>query len=255
MFFTHTTFIGIDPTAGHTPFSYAALDHGLGLLALGHGTLDEVLAFCGGQQQAAVAVCAPPRPNQGLMDQEAVRQRISPAPKPGRWSGFRLAEYLLRQHHISTYKTPSTEQDCPAWMRMGFQLYRRLEGLGYQAYPAADASRQWLEVYPHACYCALLGQVPLPKNTLEGRIQRQLALVEAKLEVPDPMDLFEEITRHRLLQGIFPVKELYVQGELDALAAAYTAWLAVKHPERTTLLGDPGEGVVVVPAAELKRRY
>lgn len=254
MFTDQVTYIGIDPTAGHKPFSYAALDHRLGLLVLGQGTLDEILAFCGGQSQAVAAVCAPRRPNQHLMEREEVRQRISPSPKPGRWTGFRVAEYLLRQHHISTYKTPAEEQDCPAWMRMGFQLYRRLEGFGYQPYPS-EAPLQWLEVYPHACYCVLLGQVPLPKNTFEGRIQRQLALVEQQLEVPDPMDLFEEITRYRLLQGILPLDELYSQGELDALAAAYTAWLAATQPGKVTLLGDPAEGVVILPAAELKRHY
>jgi hypothetical protein len=255
MYISHTSFIGIDPTAGQRPFSYAALDRTLGLLALGQGTLDEVLAFCAGQQQAVVAVCGPRRPNQGLMAQETVREQLSPPPNPGRWMGFRVAEYLLRQHNIATYKTPGEEQECPGWIQMGFQLYQRLEGFGYQAYPAGEAPLQWLEVYPHACYCALLGQAPLAKNTLEGRIQRQLALVEQKLDVPDPMDLFEEITRHRLLQGILPVDELYEQGELDALAAAHTAWLAAMHPGRVSLLGDPAEGVVVVPAAELKRRY
>ena len=255
MFTDQVTYIGIDPTAGQKPFSYAALDGARRLLVLGQGTLDEVLAFCGGQRGAIAAVCAPRRPNQRLMEQEDVRQHISPAPKPGRWTGFRVAEYLLRQHHITTYKTPAVEADCPAWMRMGFQLYKRLEGFGYQPYPAPDAALQWLEVYPHACYCALLGQVPLPKHTFEGRIQRQLALVEQKLDVPDPMDLFEEITRHRLLQGILPLDELYTQGELDALVAAHTAWLAASHPAQVTALGDPSEGVVVVPAAELKRRY
>jgi hypothetical protein len=255
MFSNQVTYIGIDPTAGHKPFSYAALDGARRLLVLAQGTLDEVLAFCGGQRQAVAAVCAPRRPNQRLMEQEEVRQRISPPPKPGRWTGFRIAEYLLRQHHISTYKTPSDEQDCPGWMRMGFQLYKRLEGFGYQPYPAAEAPLQWLEVYPHACYCVLLGQAPLPKNTFEGRIQRQLALVEQKLYVPDPMDLFEEITRHRLLMGILPVSELYSQGELDALVAAYTAWLAATQPNKVSGLGDPAEGVVVLPAAELKRHY
>ena len=255
MFTTQSIFIGIDPTAGKKPFSYAVLDGSLRLLVLAQGTLDEVLAFCGGQRGAVAAVCAPRRPNQGLMEQEELRQRISPPPKPGRWTGFRLAEYLLRQHHIATYKTPAAEQDCPAWMRMGFQLYRRLEGFGYQPYPVAEAPLQWLEVYPHACYCALLGQVPLPKNTFEGRIQRQLALVEQELDIPDPMELFEEITRYRLLQGILPLDELYSQGELDALVAAYTAWLAADQPAKVTALGDPAEGVVIVPAAELKRHY
>ena len=138
---------------------------------------------------------------------------------------------------------------------MGFNLYRRLEAQGYHAYPSEGEALQWLEVYPHACYCVLLGQAPLPKNTFEGRIQRQLALFQEKIDLPDPMRLFEEITRHRLLQGILPLEHLYTQGELDALVAAYTAWLAATHPERTSRLGDPEESLVVLPAVELKRRY
>jgi predicted RNase H-like nuclease len=35
--------------------------------------------------------------------------------------------------------------------------------------------------------------------------------------------------------------------ELDALAAAYTAWLAIKHPNSIMLYGDEREGQVVVP--------
>jgi Protein of unknown function (DUF429) len=255
MFFTNTTFLGIDPTAGHKPFSYAALDGNRRLLALGQGSIEEVLAFAAGQSQALAAVCAPRRPNQRLMERESVREQLSPPPRPGRWVNFRLAEYQMRQRHISTYKTPSLEQDCPTWMQMGFNLYRRLEAQGYQPYPNEGQALQWLEVYPHASYCVLLGQAPLPKNTFEGRIQRQLALYQEKLDIPDPMRLFEEITRHRLLQGILPTEQLYLPGELDALVAAYTAWLVATHPERTTRLGDPEESLVILPAAELKRRY
>jgi len=217
--------------------------------------MDEVLAFVGGQRQANVAVCAPRRPNLGLMDQPEVRQALSPPPHPGRWHGFRVAEYLLRQHAIVCPKTPTDEAACPNWMRMGFTLHRRLEALGYTAYPHASAPLQSLEVYPHACFCTLLGLAPFPKSTLEGRIQRQLVLCEQKLRLPDPMNLFEEITRHRLLQGILPLKELYAPAELDALAAAYTAWKAALHPEQILTLGDPGEGQIVLPVAEMKRQY
>jgi len=255
MFFTHSTFLGIDPTAGLRPFSYAALDNELHLLALGQGSMDEVLAFVGGQRQAYVAVCAPRRPNQGLMERPEVRDRLTPPPRPGRWTGFRLAEYQLRQHNISIPKTPADERDCPRWMQMGFNLYKRLEGLGYHPYPEEDAQLQYLEVYPHACYCVLLGQAPFPKASLEGRIQRQLCLDEQGLKVPDPMRLFEEITRHRLLQGILPLQDLYISGELDALVAAYTAWVAALHPDQVTLFGRPEEGQVILPAAELKRHY
>jgi hypothetical protein len=255
MFFTESSYLGIDPTAGHKPFAYAALDNDLRLTALGRGSLDQVLAFTAGQHQAMVAVCAPRRPSQRLMEHTEVRDSLNPPPRPGRWVNFRLVEYLLRQHRISCYKTPPDEKACPNWMQMGFHLYRRLEQMGYQPYPSKETTMQWLEVYPHASFCTLLGRVPLPKNTLEGRIQRQLVLYRQKIGVPDPMDVIKGITSRHLLQGSLPMDNLYNQGELDALVAAYTAWQATNHPKQVTALGDASEGVVILPVAELKRYY
>ncbi|MFM8320930.1 MAG: DUF429 domain-containing protein [Chloroflexota bacterium] len=251
MLFSKTTFLGIDPTAGEKPFVYAALDNDLRLLALGGGNIDDMLAFAAGQAACVAAVCAPPRPNQGLMRREGVRAALSPAPHPGRWENCRVADYQLRLYQLSIPATPDQESACSGWMRMGFSLHRRLAELDYCAYPQAG-ERQALEVYPYACYAALLERLPFPKHTLEGRLQRQLALFERKLGVPDPMDFFEEVTRHRLLRGILPLEMLYSAGELDALAAAYTAWLAAVHPEQISLLGDPGEGQVVLPTAAPK---
>lgn len=255
MFFTNTTFVGIDPTAGGTPITYAALGHDKAVLALGHGDLEEVLAFIAGLREAFVAISSPRRPNQGLMQREEVRQQLTPPPRPGRWFNFRMAEYQLRQHNISMPQTTSEENDCPAWIRMGFNLFKRLEGLDYQPYPHENASHQSMEAYPHACYTVLLGRVPFPKHSLEGRIQRQLILYETKLDVPDPMRVFEEITHHRLLQGILPLEDLYTVAELDALVSAYTAWLAANQPDQVTLLGNPEEGHLILPVSELKRRY
>ena len=255
MFYDHPTFIGVDPTAGEKPLTYAALDHELRLLALSQGNVDDVLAFAAGQRQAIVAICAPRQPNIGVMRREVVRENLNPAPNPGRWENCRLADYLLRQHHIAIYQTPAVESACPNWMKTGFQLYRRLGNLGYQNYPSQQALRQCLEVYPHAAFSALLGLKPLPKYTLEGRLQRQLALFQVNLEIPDPMRLFEEITRHKLLKGVLPFDELYSAAELDALSAAYTAWLAASRADQVVLLGDPDEGQVVLPVAELKTHY
>ena len=255
MFYTNSTFIGIDPTAGEKPFVYSALDHDLQLLALGYGTIDDVMAFAAGQRQAVVAVCAPRRPNQGVMSQPEIRLNLSPSPSPGRWANFRMADYLLRQHNISIPQTPADESQAPNWMRNGFTLFNRLEMIGYHTYPESGEDRQDLEVYPYACYAVLLGLLPFPKHTLEGRLQRQLALFEREVDVPDAMRIFEEITRHRILKGILPVETLYSSGELDSLVAAYTAWLAALHPDQVTLLGDPQEGQVVLPGAELKSRY
>lgn len=255
LFSNHTTYVGIDPTAGQRPFAYAAIDQDRRLLALGHGEMEDVLAFAAGQREAYIAVSAPRRPNQGVLARREVRRELSPMPRSGRWVDFRLAEYLLRQHNIHVPQTSNKEESCPNWMQSGFQLHRRLEALGYQAYPADEALRQSLEVYPHACFAVLLGQEPFPKYSLEGRLQRQLALFEQKINVPDPMRFFEEITSHRLLRGILPLENLYSSGELDALVGAYTAWLAAHHPSQVCLLGDAQEGQIVLPVGELKEKY
>ena len=255
MLFSETVFIGVDPTAGKRPMAYSALDENLRMLALGKGDMDEVLAFIAGQHQAFVAVCAPRRPGTGLMERPEVREQLSPPPRPGRWRSYRLAEYQLRQRHISTYQTPATAEKCPKWMQVGFTLYRRLEGLGFQSFPAGDSRLQVLEVYPHACYTVLLGSIPFQKSTLEGRLQRQLVLYERGINVPDPMRFFEEVTRHRILKGILPDEDLYTTAELDALVAAYTARIAATHPDQITLLGHAEESQIVLPSPELKSRY
>jgi len=48
---------------------------------------------------------------------------------------------------------------------------------------------------------------------------------------------------------------LYRPGQLDALAVAYTAWLAVKKQEGVFVIGDMKEGMVVLPERELKNKY
>lgn len=255
MLFSQATFIGIDPTAGEKPFSFAAVGQDLQLLALGSGHLPEILAFAAGQQSALVGICGPQQPNRGLMSDEEVRQRLSPPPKPGRYESFRVAEYQLRQHNISMPPTPASEEACPNWMRSSFLLFKRLEGLGYRRYPDEDAVRQVLEIYPHASFTALLGVLPFQKHSLEGRIQRQLILKECGMNLPDAMRFFEEITRHRLLSGILPLEGVYSASELDALAAAYTAWKVAKPGEKSLKAGDPQEGEVYLPVEALKSLY
>jgi len=255
MFYTDVTFIGIDPTAGDKPLVYAAINHDKRLLALSSGNLDDVLAFTAGQRRAIVAVCGPRRTNLGLMRDRAVRSSLVPAPTHGRWENFRLADYLLRQRNLSALPIYEREDLCPNWMRTCFTLFRRLQEIGYQIYPQEGAERLCLEVYPHAAFSVLLGLIPFQKHSLEGRLQRQLVLHTQKLDIPDPMDFFEEITRHRLLKGILPMDDLYQSEELDALAAAYTAWLAATAPEQVTLVGDVQEGQVVLPAAALLPNY
>jgi hypothetical protein len=255
MLFNPATYIGIDPTAGQRPFAYAALDNELRPLALGSGRLDDILAFAAGQRQAWVAVCSPRQPNLGVMTRQDVRSSLSPMPASGRWIDFRLADFLLRQHNLAIPQTPARVEDCSKWMQMGFLLFRGLEKLGYKAYPDSSGDLQSLEVYPYASYAALLDVLPFQKYSIEGRLQRQLALFERKVKLPDPMLVFEEITRYKLLRGILPLDQLYQASELDALVAAYTAWLAANHPEQVSSVGDFQEGQIVLPVATLKPRY
>ncbi len=247
MLFTRTTFLGIDPTAGQRPFVYAALDDDLRLLALSEGDFEAAVSFAGGQRSAFVAINGPRQPNRGLMRSPEVRETLSPPPRPGRWENYRVAEYLLYQRDISIPPTPSEESATPRWKQQAMKLFHTLEAQGYALYPSEGAGRQLLETYPHAVYTLLLGRKPFPKHTLEGRIQRQLVLYERRLEVPNPMRIFEEITRHKLLQGILPLEGLHTPAELDALAAAYLSWLAARHPEEVLLLGDPAEGQIALP--------
>jgi len=65
-----------------------------------------------------------------------------------------------------------------------------------------------------------------------------LILYEEGVQIPDPMDFFEEITRHKLIQGTLPDESIPSQKQLDALIVAYTAWLAAVHPRRVMVQGE-----------------
>lgn len=255
MLFTRMSYLGIDPKAGDRPIVYAAIDDSLTLQAKGQGSLDDVVAFAAGQQHAVVAICAPRRSNTGIMSHEEYRQSLSPPPPPGRWLNFRACEYLLRLHNLHIPRTPREGEKIPGWMQNGFRLFQRLDELGFQPFCNEGGDHQTIEIYPHASYAALLGKIPFPKNTIEGRLQRQLVLFDLKLNVPDPMLFFEEITRSRLLRGILPTEGLFNPGELDALAGAYTAWLSNHRPGEILRFGDSQEGEILVPVNPLKQRY
>ena len=256
MLFDTTTFIGVDPSGGRKPFTYAAIDGERKLIALGDGEIEEVLAFLGGQRSAFVAVNAPSHTNLGLVKQEEVKRSLTPLHQPGRGAEMRLAEHALREHGIVVANTPARVDLAPTWVQMGFIFYQRLASMGYICYPeGSEATHQWMETHPHAVFCVLIGQTPLQKHSLEGRLQRQLILYEMGLGIQDPMDFFEEVTRHRLVKGSLPLENLYQSSELDALAAAYTAHAAAKHPDQITLVGSSEEGRIIIPVAELKQKY
>jgi len=125
-------------------------------------------------------------------------------------------------------------------------LKKKIAQAGFDPYLKSNAPRQWIETNPRDCFSALIGQPILPRHSLEGRIQRALILYEQGLQIRDPMDFFEETTRHHMTMGVFPNELLYSASELNALIAAYLAWSTVNKPVQVDLAGDKKDGKTLV---------
>ena len=247
---TTSAFIGIEITTGRHPFVYAALDDDLKLLALTSASLDDLLAFVGNLPSARVTVGAPSQLARGGTRKKPARESaLAPS------EVMRAAERELRERGILVPKTPPSAEASAAHIKTGLTLYKRLEKMGARAYPDDSSALLWLESNAHACFYSLLGQVPMPRRSLEGRIQRQILLYDAGLQIPEPMDFFEELTRHRLLMGQLPLEHVQSPEQLDTLVLAYTAWLSAHRPNELTRLGAYEDGWLFLPGGELKEKY
>jgi hypothetical protein len=139
---------------------------------------------------------------------------------------------------------PAGEQPVgwQAWMAEGFALFAALESLGRYVPPPAERCEgpaglghgRVFETFPDAAFCALAGHRPPPKRTAAGRTER-VALLE-RAGVRDPAGL--------------PGRSVH---ELDACAAALVAHRFTAG--EAGWVGDPQEGVIVVPVAALAGRY
>ena len=250
-------YLGIDPTAGRRPATLAALDDDLRIVHLGPLDADGVVAFVEAHPGAVVAVDAPQSPNRGLMRRPDVRRRFGLPPRGRTFGQWKLCEYELRRRNLRIYSTPSEASAAPSWMRAGFALCKRLTQLGFGFFQQGDPTpaKAMVEVHPHACFAVLLGRRPLLKANLEGRLQRQMVLYLEGLDLRNPVHSLEEITRQHLLSGSLPLDGLHNHDELDALVAAFTAYLIHQKPSRVCQVGDVREGLITLPAAGLKDRY
>lgn len=245
--FTEISYIGIDPSSGSNSVSYAAIDDNLKPEAIGLGNMEEALAFAGGRQRAFVAIHAPPRPNLGLLSDPTKLKQLALPMKDKKGFDIRLAEYLMMQRDLPVYRTPQKREAAKSWMRAGYKLYDRLRSVGYSIFPYEGNDRQLMETVPEACFKLWLPGKLLPQRSLEGCIQRQAALFDLEIDISDPMEYYQEITRHRILMGSLPREMVFQPAEIQALAAAYVAWLAVKQTESVEMLGDTKEGQIVLP--------
>ena len=157
---------------------------------------------------------------------------IDSPPAWGAAGRSRCAERELRRLGIQSYGTPSDprrgDHSFYAWMKAGFRAFAASESAGYPRYRGGDVRGTAVEVFPHATSVVLAACLPpaaVTKHVWRASILRHHAV---DLRMLDSRDL------------------------IDAALAALTGLFAL-HGEMSAL-GDPAEGVIVVPARTLLRR-
>ena len=213
------------------------------------GTVDQVartvLGFGG---EAVVAVDAPSGHRLDLLAPGAPLRAALGLPD-GRYERHRVCDALLFRRRLPLYPVPSASQalaQWEAWIGVGFELFAALAALGLYRPDAGDAVEapvgdgatrfgRLAETYPDAVFCALLGHRPPPKRT-PGGLQQRIAALKLKGVVDEDGGLWQRTV-----------------DELDACAAAYAAFaLSAGHG---SWVGEPEEGVIVLPVAKLADRY
>jgi hypothetical protein len=199
-------------------------------------------------REAVVAVDAPSARRLDLLA-PGMPLRAALGMPDGRYERSRVCDALLFRRRLPLYPVPAAGQALGAWegwMQVGFELFAALDGLGLYRPDAAGrveapvgegATRfgRLCETYPDAVFCALLGHRPSAKRTPWG-LQERIAALRARGVVDGDGGLW-----HRTLD------------ELDACAAAYTAFALAEGAG--SWVGDPREGVIVLPVAELADSY
>jgi predicted nuclease with RNAse H fold len=148
---------------------------------------------------------------------------------PSGWSTSgrsRSAERELARIGIQSYRTGPDPGDHPfyRWIRVGFELFRQVAP-AYPLYRSGAVAGTAAEVFPHASACLLAGELrarEMPKDAFRRAALRSEGVPEDQLPTPDRVD-----AALAALTGVI------------ALAGAHTA------------VGDPNEGVVLLPVASV----
>ncbi len=167
----------------------------------------------------------------------------------GRFERHRVCDALLFRRRLPLYPVPSANQALAGWERwigLGFELFAALAPLGVFTPEAGGAVQgridtgalrygRLCETYPDAVFCSMIGHRPSPKRTPWG-LQERIDALRARGVVDADGGLW-----HRTLD------------ELDACAAACAAYMLANGGG--SWVGDPREGVIVLPVDELLPRY
>lgn len=173
----------------------------------------------------------------------------------GRYERSRVCDAILFRRGLPLYPVPAADQALArweGWMEVGFDLFGVLAPLGLfrpvsssvapdppaVEAPVGDGALRFgrlFETYPDAVFCALLGHRPPAKRTPWG-LQQRIAALRLRGVVDEDGGLW-----HRTVD------------ELDACAAALAAHALATGP--ACWVGDPREGVIVLPGDGLLERY
>jgi len=140
----------------------------------------------------------------------------------------RAAERALREFGIQSFGTPTENRGGHpfyTWMEVGFQTFLSIAERFPRYRSGRNVRGQALEVFPHASGVVLAGCLPPPEET--KRSWRAAVL---------------------RTQGV-DAGRLRSVDQIDAALAALTGMRALE--KRFTALGDPLEGVIVVPSHSL----
>jgi predicted nuclease with RNAse H fold len=144
----------------------------------------------------------------------------------------RRTEREIRLFGIQSYGTPIADRGNAhpfyEWMRVGFEAFRVAAAAGFPRHRGGPVPGTAIEVFPHASAVVLAGCLP-PRGS------RKAAWRAAVLR----------------RNGV-EVERLRSADQVDAALAALTGIRALQG--RCTALGDPTEGVIVLPARTLPPR-
>jgi predicted RNase H-like nuclease len=173
------------------------------------------------------------RSHGGLDDVERLIREYEPAivavDSPPRWARAgrsRHTENELARLNIHAFRTPAAEYaQHPRfdWMRAGIAVFERAAELGYPLATGRPYRKRAIEVFPHASAAVLAGCLPPRGERKRSWRERVLKMQRVRTE------------------------DLTTIDRLDAALASLTGLLVLDGHE--THLGDPGEGVIVIPTS------
>jgi predicted nuclease with RNAse H fold len=234
-------FIGVD--VHKEKLTVANIDKNLNIELIDNINTQKLIEYVKNRENLIIAVDAPYKLNHGFMNNDQYRMLLDCKLK-GHYNK-KVSEYELSRRGINPFSTPGNMNEITGWkgwMNTGFNLYSNLENLGYKEISINGYKNNihgFIEVFPHACFTTLLDYIPSKKDTDEG--------LKERIDILEKVG-FKDI--NKILQGSGKHEKT---DKLDALVAAYTAYLSYKGS--VTFVGDLREGHIVLPTINLKDSY